>query len=210
MVLIIFCTATAEALYCSCIIRNNKFEIWILENISQCRITSLLTRRHQKVMSLWWDICSWGVVSLISQSSSYRRHSCLKRSQQQETPWTGVTSSHLSPITDSRFQTLGVQWDGAVKWEGLVTLSGDVWGSSQVDGEPQGAIRERGKKLEARMKGGARGRMMKPGDVPRPRTQLIHFTYITKTHTLTWEHSGQCVNTNLSMCCVQWSLSREA
>lgn len=53
-----------------------------------------------------------------------------------------------------------------------------------MDGEPRGAIRERGEKLEARMKGGGeRERVMKPGDALRLRTQLIHFTYITKTHT---------------------------
>lgn len=73
-----------------------------------------------------------------------------------------------------------------------------------MDGEPQGAIRERGKKLEARMKGGGR-----EGDEARRRTKAQNSTHPLHL-VLTWEHSGQCVNTNLSMCCIQWSLSREA
>lgn len=77
-----------------------------------------------------------------------------------------------------------------------------------MDGEPQGAIRERGKKLEARMKGEREGDEARCTEAQNS-THPLHLHH-QDIHTLTWEHSGQCVNTNLSMCCVQWSLSREA
>lgn len=181
MVLAILYITTAEAVYCFLIIRYNMFESEFWRTLLSVGSHHYC---HHKVTSLRWDICSWGVVSLISQSSSCRRHSCLNRLLQQETPWTGATSSHLSPITDSNI-------GGAAGWScemGRIShfvrrcmklLSGG-WGA--VGGNTW----ERGQN-QAEVEGGGG---MKPGDVPRPRNSTHPTSLTSPGHTHTVTHKG--------------------
>lgn len=158
------------------LIPHKKFEIWFLENTCQCRIASLSSQG---------DVTRMRHLQLRSRFS-HQSELVMSTPQLSEPPATTRNTLNwrdiLPPVTYPRLtlSNVGVQPDGAVKWKGLVTLSGDVWGFSQVEGEPQGAIGERGKKLEARTKRNS----------DRNATHSTSLTSPTHTQLGKREHSG--------------------